>query len=425
MVIAQGLEYLSQDEATKLTRSTDDLGRGLNGLIQTVRGARTSHQRSQIAKHSPRTANDARLRQCERRTANGEQRLRYNSPIAAATKSRRTPPAHKATDVRLGRIVRLLMDHATVVASGTKIAQEIGTSRSEVWRLIQQLRGLGVDVAGHPATGYRLQAVPDLLLPEMIAPLVKGTIFSKPIHHYYKVGSTNSEAMNAAAEGAPEGSVFLAEEQLAGRGRGTHTWHSARSTGIYCSVILRPPLPPSDALLLSLATGLAVRSAVCEVTSLVVDLKWPNDLLACGKKFCGILTEMNAEATGVRYLVIGIGINVNQTKFPAELRTIATSLRMETGTECSRVELCAALLKSLDREYRSLVSEGKPDTATARTALLKRFEENSSSVRGQKIRVEEQPELAGITEGLDANGFLQIRTAQGVRKVMSGTVVLA
>lgn len=314
--------------------------------------------------------------------------------------------------------MRLLIDHATVVASGTKIAEEIGTSRSEVWRLIQQLRGLGVDVAGHPATGYRLRAVPDLLLPEIIAPLVKGTIFSKRIHHYYKIGSTNSEAMKAAAEGAPEGSVFLAEEQLAGRGRGAHSWHSARSAGIYCSVILRPPMPPSDALLLSLAAGLAVRAAVVEVGPAAVDLKWPNDLLAGGKKFCGILTEMNAEATRVRHLVVGVGINVNQVKFPAELREIATSLRMETGTEWSRVELCAALLKSLHREYRSLLGEG----AEVRASVLKRFEENSSSVRGRSIRVDENGALEGITEGLDAGGFLQVRTAEGLRTVLSGTV---
>jgi len=313
------------------------------------------------------------------------------------------------------------MSHATVVASGTKIAEEIGTSRSEVWRLIQQLRGLGVDVAGHPATGYRLRAVPDLLLPEMIGPLVKGTIFPKQLHHYYKTGSTNSEAMNAAAEGAPEGSVFLAEEQLAGRGRGAHSWHSAQSEGIYCSVILRPPIPPSDALLLSLAAGLAVRAVVSEVAQVLVDLKWPNDLLVGGKKFCGILTEMNAEATRVRYVVVGVGINVNQVKFPADLRPIATSLRMETGTEWSRVELCAALLKSLDREYRALLEEG----AAARSSVLKRFEENSSSVRGCKVQLEENGGIEGVTEGLDARGFLQVRTADGLRTVLSGTVRIA
>jgi len=335
---------------------------------------------------------------------------------------------HKATDVRLGRIVRLLMSHATVVVSGTKIAEEIGTSRSEVWRLIQQLRGLGVDVAGHPATGYQLRAVPDLLLPEMLGSPLKGTIFggapgsTKQIHHYYKIGSTNSEAMRSAAEGAPEGSVFLAEEQLAGRGRGAHTWHSARSMGIYCSVILRPVMPPSDALIFSLAAGLAVRAAVMEIApQLLVDLKWPNDLLLSGKKFCGILTEMNAEVTRVHHLVVGMGINVNQVKFPAELREVATSLRIETGTEWSRVELCAALLKSLDREYRSLVED-----AGARDAIPRRFEEGSSSVRGRKVSIEvnndENGGLTGITEGLDERGFLRVRTAQGLTTVVSGTV---
>ncbi|MGA9354847.1 MAG: biotin--[acetyl-CoA-carboxylase] ligase [Terriglobales bacterium] len=326
----------------------------------------------------------------------------------------------------MGRIVRLLTDHATVVASGTKIAEEIGTSRSEVWRLIQQLRGLGVDVAGHPATGYQLRSVPDLLLPEMIAPLLKGTVFSPPdarnetkhIHHYYKIGSTNSEAMNAAGEGAPEGSIFLAEEQLAGRGRGAHSWHSARSAGIYCSVILRPPMQPSDALLLSLAAGLAVRAAVIDVMPVAVDLKWPNDALIGGKKFCGILLEMNAEATRVRHLVIGIGINVNQSKFPAELRDIATSLRLETGTEWSRVELCSALLKSLDREYRALIDDGP----SARGSVLQRFQENSSSSRGHKVRVEDDNGLEGVTEGLDARGFLQVRTTDGLCTVLSGTV---
>jgi BirA family biotin operon repressor/biotin-[acetyl-CoA-carboxylase] ligase len=314
--------------------------------------------------------------------------------------------------------LRLLIDHAIVVVSGTKIAGEIGTSRSEVWRLIQQLRGLGVDVAGHPATGYQLRSVPDLLLPEMLAPLLRGTIFAKQIHHYYKIGSTNSEAMQAAADGAPEGCVFVAEEQLAGRGRGAHTWHSARSKGIYTSVILRPVMPPSEALIFSLAAGLAIRAAVVEIApQLQPDLKWPNDLLLNGKKFCGILTEMNAEVTRVRHLVVGIGINVNQAKFPAELRESATSLQIETGTEWSRVELGAALLKSLDREYRALVND-----SASRGSILRRFEEGSSSARGRRVRVEENGGIEGVTEGLDSRGFLQVRTPEGLRTVVSGTV---
>ena len=302
-----------------------------------------------------------------------------------------------------------------VVVSGTKLALEIGASRSEVWRLVQQLRGLGVRIAGHPAAGYQLESVPDLLLPEVLRPLLKGTIFADHLHHYFRIASTNIEGMNAAAEGAPEGSVFLAEEQTAGRGRGGHGWHSARSAGIYCSVVLRPKLTPADVLVLSLAAGLAVRAAVAEVTGLTADLRWPNDLLLGGRKFCGILIELNAEPTRVRHLVTGIGMNVNQDKFPADLQPLATSLRLETGCLWSRVELTAALLKSLGREYTALTSAG------AREAALLRFERGSSAARGCRVRVEEEG-FEGVTEGLDPRGFLLVRTAGGVRTVFSGGV---
>jgi BirA family transcriptional regulator, biotin operon repressor / biotin---[acetyl-CoA-carboxylase] ligase len=316
------------------------------------------------------------------------------------------------------------MEHATVVLSGTKIAQELSSSRSEVWRLIQQLRGLGVDVAGHPATGYQLRAVPDLLLPEILRPMLRGTIFGTHLHHFYKIGSTNTTAMTAAAEGAPEGSVFLAEEQTAGRGRGAHSWHSARSAGIYCSVILRPQLPPSEMLILSLAAGLAAEAAIEQVDARVhIDLKWPNDLLIDGRKVCGILAEMNAEPTRVRHIVVGIGVNVNHASFPGEIADQATSLRLATGSEWSRVELAATLLKFLDREARSLVE--RPET---RRAILRRFAEHSSWVRGKQVRIEDHGAFPGgtgfegTTAGLDDRGFLQVRTAQGLRTVLSGTV---
>jgi BirA family biotin operon repressor/biotin-[acetyl-CoA-carboxylase] ligase len=345
--------------------------------------------------------------------------------IKAATKTRvpkaASPEGLPAqTDARLSRIVRVLTDYSTVVVSGTKLADEIGTGRSEVWRLVQQLRGLGVAITGQPATGYRLKSVPDLLLPDVLAPLLRGTIFSQHIRHYFKIGSTNTEAMQAAADGAPEGSVFLAEQQTAGRGRSSHKWHSTESSGIYCSVILRPKLPPTEALIMSLAAGLAVQSAVQSIDPTVAaDLKWPNDLLIDGKKFCGILTEMNAEATAVRYMVIGTGINVNQRSFPDEISQVATSLRMASGREWSRMEVCAALLKSLDREYRSLLQR-----TDARDSVLLRFQERSSSVRGRRVRIEENAGFEGVTDGLDSRGFLQVRTPQGLRMVLSGSVRL-
>jgi len=223
--------------------------------------------------------------------------------------------------------------------------------------------------------------------------------------------------MAAAAEGAPEGTVFLAEEQTAGRGRGSNSWQSPRSTGIYCSAVLRPAQPPSEVLVLSLAAGLAVQAAIQQVDSgVIADLKWPNDVLIGGRKVSGILTEMNAEATRVRYIVVGVGINVNQASFPKELP--ATSLRLVTGSEWSRVELAAALLKSLDREYRRLTIDTE-----ARRSILRRFAENSSWVNGKAVCVEENgSSFEGTTEGLDDRGFLLVRTAGGVKTVLSGTV---
>jgi BirA family biotin operon repressor/biotin-[acetyl-CoA-carboxylase] ligase len=320
--------------------------------------------------------------------------------------------------------VRVLMSFPTVVISGTKLAQEIGTNRAEVWRLVQQLRALGVEIAGHPSSGYQLTAVPDLLLPEMLEPLVRGTIFGADIphnyHHYYRAGSTNTLALEAAAAGAPEGSVFLAEQQTAGRGRGNNQWHSEQSAGIYCSVVLRPAVPPSEVLTLSLAAGLAVQSAIQETDSRVqADLKWPNDVLVQGKKVGGILTEMSAEATRVRHIVVGVGINVNQASFPEDLEQTATSLRIATGSEWSRVELCAALLKLLDREYRELLQPME-----AQAEILRRFEAHSSSLQGAQVRVEENGGFEGVTEGLDPRGFLQVRTSEGLRIVYSGTVRL-
>jgi BirA family biotin operon repressor/biotin-[acetyl-CoA-carboxylase] ligase len=322
------------------------------------------------------------------------------------------------TDARLGHIVRLLLDNPMVVLSGPRIAEEIGTSRQDVWRLIEQLRELGVEVTGHPATGYQLGAVPDLLLPDMLQSSLRGTMFAHRLHHFFRVGSTNIAAMRAAAQGEPEGAVFLAEEQTAGRGRGGHSWESQASTGIYCSVVLRPPLAPADALLLSLAAGLAVSTAVETVTTIRPDLRWPNDVMLGDRKFCGILTELNAEVTRVRYAVVGIGINVNQETFPAELQAIATSLRQETGREWSRVELTAALLKSLDREYRALLDQA----VQGRELILKRFEERSSFARRREVHVDEDGGYDGITEGLDERGFLLVRTDRGLRTVLSGGV---
>jgi BirA family biotin operon repressor/biotin-[acetyl-CoA-carboxylase] ligase len=342
----------------------------------------------------------------------------HNRPIPRSVPTRSDLPPDGSTDARLSRIVRLLSDNATVVVSGQRIAEELGTTRSEVWRAIEHLRELGVQITGHQATGYQLESVPDLLLPDILGPLVAGTLFGSNIHHYFRIGSTNVTAMQMAAGGEPEGAVFAAEQQTAGRGRGGHSWESEQSVGIYCSTVLRPVIAPADALLLSLMAGIAVAEAVEQTTGLHPDLRWPNDVLLNGKKFCGILTEMSGEPTQVRYAVIGIGINVNHTSFSGELEPIATSLRIESGRAWSRVALTAALLKSLDSGYRVFVE----DVSGARSNLVSNFEARSSFARSRHVHIDDNGGYEGVTEGLDERGFLLVRTATGLRTVLAGGV---
>jgi BirA family biotin operon repressor/biotin-[acetyl-CoA-carboxylase] ligase len=252
--------------------------------------------------------------------------------------------------------------------------------------------------------------------------------FAGKLHFFPSIGSTNSYAMRQADGGAPDGSVYFADEQTDGRGRGAHIWESAAGAGLYVSVLLRPRLAPTDALWLSLAAGLAVQSAVRQVTSLEADLRWPNDLLLGRKKFCGILTELNADharagsATQVKHAVVGIGINVHQARFPAELREIATSLTIKTGREWPRQELLVWLLQSLENEVTALTES----TERAAQSICLRLEAGSTWIRGKRVRVEERENgdggFAGVTDGLDARGFLRVRTPDGIRTVLSGGV---
>jgi BirA family biotin operon repressor/biotin-[acetyl-CoA-carboxylase] ligase len=247
---------------------------------------------------------------------------------------------------------------------------------------------------------------------------LEGTPFPGNIRYFPSIRSTNVLAMQEAADGAPEGMVYLADEQTAGRGRGAHSWQSARAAGLYVSVLLRPRVAPADILWLSLAAGLAVREAVRQVTSLQADIRWPNDLLLGKKKFCGILTELNAEVTRVRHAVVGIGINVHQETFPGDLELTAASLRSETGRSWPRQDLLIALLQSLYREAQALSA----DTAGTAANILSRLEAASTWIRGKRVHVDEGEGYSGITAGLDPRGFLQVRTPEGLRTVHSGGV---
>jgi BirA family transcriptional regulator, biotin operon repressor / biotin---[acetyl-CoA-carboxylase] ligase len=260
-----------------------------------------------------------------------------------------------------------------------------------------------------------------------VAAALAETVFAGQVQHLRSVGSTNLLALDAAQAGAPHGSVWVADEQTAGRGRGGHSWHSTPGDGLYMSVLLRPQMALLDALWLSLATGLAVRTATAGVTGLVVDIRWPNDLLLGDRKCGGVLVETSVVASQsdspamLRYAVIGVGINVNHESFPAELEGIATSLRQESGRTWVREELLVEFLRALERETDLLEAELRG--ASTSPGLLERFAAASSWVRGKRVRVDESGGYTGVTDGLDARGFLRVAGDDGVlHTVLSGGV---
>jgi BirA family biotin operon repressor/biotin-[acetyl-CoA-carboxylase] ligase len=171
---------------------------------------------------------------------------------------------------------------------------------------------------------------------------------------------------------------------------------------------------------LTLVAGLAARDATSEELDAAPDVRWPNDLLLGGKKFCGILTEMQAEPDRVHYAVVGIGINVNQSRMPAEIASIATSLRIESGHVHSRLDILVRLLRHLDRYYNLLLSEGSGP-------IIRRFSEVSSYYQGKRVRITTANDsFVGTTKGLEPSGILRVARDDGrVVTVISGDVTEA
>jgi len=207
--------------------------------------------------------------------------------------------------------------------------------------------------------------------------------------------------------------VVLAEEQTAGRGRAGRSWHSERGAGLYVTLLLRPKLSPAQAPLLTMMAGLSAHTAVLAQTGLAAELKWPNDLLLNGKKIGGILTEMYAEPNAVRFVIVGIGINVNQEKFPEGLAGTATSLRKETGRLYSRLEFLVKLLSQFEIDYHRFLREGA-------AYVVQRFELVSNFASGRRVRVDTGMETyLGTTDGLSPEGLLIVKKDGGA----SATVI--
>ena len=246
-----------------------------------------------------------------------------------------------------------------------------------------------------------------------------------PVHHYETIDSTMTEAARLAENGAPAGTMILAETQTDGRGRLGRHWVSESSAGIYFTLILRPEIPPASAPVLTLMAGVSLATVAESLVPGAVDLRWPNDLLINGKKCAGILVEMRAEHQRIEHVLLGIGINVNQTEFPEGLETPPSSLQLEAGRPIQRADILISLLRQLDADYNSLLASGVASgVASGAAQTVRRFEAISSYARGKRVRVGEAGNfITGTTAGLTAEGVLQLRRDDGgIEKIVAGHV---
>jgi BirA family transcriptional regulator, biotin operon repressor / biotin---[acetyl-CoA-carboxylase] ligase len=261
---------------------------------------------------------------------------------------------------------------------------------------------------------------PDQLDEQAIDAALAGTPFAGKLHHFSTIESTNTYALEQARQGEPHGSLYIADEQTAGRGRSDHQWHSAASQGLYLSVLLRPSIAIADLVWIPLLAGLAAHAAIREVTALAPDLRWPNDLLIesgnTARKTGGILVEGQTEGDQVTAAVIGIGINLHQQSFPAGLATEPTSLDLETGRHTSRQQLLIAILQSLHAELTALQSKSALAVIPDRIAAI------STWVQGRRVDVHGPQPCTGVTAGLDERGFLRVRTATGLVTITTGGI---
>lgn len=239
----------------------------------------------------------------------------------------------------------------------------------------------------------------------------------RPIHYHATIDSTMREAAERAERGEPAGTVVIAGEQTAGRGRLGRSWLSEPETGLYLSLILRPRLRPADAPLVTLALALGAGRALHRACGLPCDLRWPNDVLLNGRKCCGILAEMAADGDRLRHVVAGIGVNVNHPSLPEDLAASATSLRIETGCEYSREDLLGDLLAEIDRYLAILEERGG-------SSIVELFLRASSYAAGRRVVVVNgASQVTGTTAGLTPGGILLLRGEDGtVAPVVAGSV---
>lgn len=303
--------------------------------------------------------------------------------------------------------------------SGADLSHRLKISRAAIWARIEELRSLGYEIEASPHHGYKLVGVPDVLhADDLLSRLGKTKVIGRDIRVFHETTSTNDVIEKLARDGVNEGIVIFAESQTSGRGRLGRKWLSPAKKGLWFSVLLRPDLRPSETTRLTVASATALRRAIETQTGLELEIKWPNDILVAGKKVAGILTEMNAELDRIKYVIVGIGVDVNLSSrdFPPDLRKIATSLKIESGKTISRAELAVNILRELDADYERICSNGFEK-------LAEEWEKHCRTIGEEVVIRIGSREIRGRAESLAEDGALLLRTEHGrIERIVGGDV---
>lgn len=313
-------------------------------------------------------------------------------------------------------ILDFLIQHKDEFVSGQQISEQLGISRTAVWKHIRVLKQRGYVIESYTKKGYCLREAPELLSEQAIEERLSTKVVGRHIVYRERVDSTNNVAKKLADEGAPEGTIVVAEEQTGGRGRINHSFLSPFAKGVWFSLILRPNIPPMEVSKMTLLAAVAVARTIRHHGLTDCGIKWPNDILVKGRKMVGILTELNGSAEKVNYIIMGIGINTGITAedLPKDLQPIVTSFARE-GVRVSRLALLETLLKEIEGLYQTVCRDGFAPILAEWRAL--------SCMLGQDVTVTSiDKTFSGKAVDIDENGNLLVATPEGVEVVMAGDI---
>jgi BirA family biotin operon repressor/biotin-[acetyl-CoA-carboxylase] ligase len=299
--------------------------------------------------------------------------------------------------------------------SGDQVSQRLGITRQALWKHIQELKEKGYDIVAVPHLGYRLASGPDRLFEPEVARGLNTEFIAKKIYYFDTVASTMDVATQLGIKGSSEGTIILSETQTKGRGRLGRAWFSPKYKGIYLSLILRPKIMPAQASLLTLLSAVSICEAIRGITDLDTQIKWPNDILLNHKKLGGILTELSAEMDRVNFVVIGMGLNVNNDK--KTLTSGTASLKEQKKENVNRIGLLQEILRRIETNYLLFQKKGAHP-------IIEKWREHNITL-GKRVKVYCQKEhIEGQAIDIDVDGGLLIRKDSGViEKVMAGDVM--